>query len=76
MIKTSKNVGLDSVVDSTTNTYLLSDTTLRSFIPPQVHKKTPRLRHICGCEILIIPKDMHIDLHILRKDLVTYYQQK
>ena len=33
-IKPSDNGGLDSVVDSVTNKVLISDTKLRSFIPP------------------------------------------
>ena len=51
MIKKSENGGLESVVDLVTHKVLISDTTLRPFIPPQVRKTTPRLRHICGCEI-------------------------
>ena len=38
MIKPSENGGLTSVVDSATHEVLISDTTLSSFIPPQVQK--------------------------------------
>ena len=46
MIKSSENGVLDSVVDSVTHKFLIIDTTLRSFIPPQVWKMTPKLRQI------------------------------
>ena len=42
MIKPYKNGGLMSVVDSVTHKLLISDKTLRSFIPPQVQKMTPK----------------------------------
>ena len=47
IIKPSENGGLESEVDSATHKFLISDTALRSFIPPKVRKMTPRLRHIC-----------------------------
>ena len=75
MIKKSENGGLESVVDLVTHKVLISDTTLRPFIPPQVRKTTPRLRHICGCEIWIITKDIYIDLNILRKKLYYIYNR-
>ena len=37
---------------------------------------TPRLIQICGCELCIIPKDMHIDLNIFRSNIVTDLLQK
>ena len=49
-IKLSMNGGLTSVVDYVTQKVLISDTALRSFIPPQVRKMTPKLRQICRCE--------------------------
>ena len=49
MIKQYKNGGLESVVDSVTQKVMVSDTTLRSFITPQVRKMTTKLRQICGC---------------------------
>ena len=55
MLKPSENIGLESAADSVTQKFLISDTTLRSFIPPQIRKMTPRLHHICGCEICINP---------------------
>ena len=58
MIKPYDNGGLESVFDSVPQKALISDTTLRSFIPPQVRKMTPKLYHICGCELFIIPKDI------------------
>ena len=75
MIKPFENGGLASVVDYVTQKVLIYDTTLRSFIPPQVRKMTHKLRHISGCEICIIPKDMHIDLNIFITILVTNLQQ-
>ena len=48
MIKTSNNGGFVSLVDSVIQKLLISDTTLRLFILPQVHKMTPKLRQICG----------------------------
>ena len=73
-IKPYSNGELSSVVNSMTQKLLISDRTLMSFIPPQVRNMTPELRHICGCEILIIPKDMYIDLNILRIKLITDFQ--
>ena len=64
-----------SVVDPVTQKLMISDTTLRSFIPPQVRKMTNKLRHICRCELCVVPKDMHIDLNIFRIRLVTYLKQ-
>ena len=47
MIKPSDNIGLENVVNLVTQKILISDTTLGLFIPPQVHKMNPKLRHIC-----------------------------
>ena len=58
MIKLSNDDGLASVVNSETHKVRISDTILRSFIPPQVRKMTPKLCHICRCELCIIPKDV------------------
>ena len=74
MIKSYENGGLDSVVDSLTHKFLISDTTLTSFIPPQVSNISPRLRQICGCDICIVPNAMQIDLNIFITNLVTYLQ--
>ena len=63
IIKPSNNGGLVGVVDNMTHKLLISDTTLRSFIPLQVRKMTPKLRQICGCALFIIPKDMQIYLN-------------
>ena len=76
MIKPSENSGLASVVDSVTQKVRMLDTTLRSFIPPQVCKMTPKLRQICGCKLCNIPKYMQIDLKILRTIIVIYLQHK
>ena len=72
MIKPSDNSGQDRVVYSMTKIALISDTGLSSFIPPKFSKMTPRLRQICGCDICIIPKDMHIDLDTFRTNIVTH----
>ena len=66
-IKPYGNGRLENVVDSVTQKVPISDATLRSFIPPQVWKITPRLRQICGCELCMIPKGINIDLNIFRK---------
>ena len=76
MIKLFDNGGLASVFYSMTHKVLIIDTTLRSFIPPQLRKMTPKLHNIFGCELCIIPKDMQIGLNILRKIYVKYLQQK
>ena len=76
MIKPLENGGLDNVVYSVTNKLMISDTILRSFIPPQIREMTPKLRDICGCELCIIPKDMQIYLNIFRTRRVIYLQQK
>ena len=76
MIKPSDNGGLEIVADSAKNKVLISDTTLRSFIQPQVCKTTPRLHQICGYEICIIHKDIQIDWNRLRTKLLTYLQHK
>ena len=75
MIKPSDNGRLDSVVDSMINRVMIRDTPLRYFIIPNVRKMTPRLRHICGCEIFMIPKDTYIDLNIFKTKLVSELQQ-
>ena len=67
---------LDGVVDSVTQKVLISDTTLRSFITPKVHKMTPRLHQICGCELCIIPKDIPTHLNRFRTRIVTDLQYK
>ena len=69
MIKLFDNDGLASVVEYVTHKVLISDTTLRSFIPPKFRKMTSKLRQICGCELFIIPKDIQIDLNIFIKNL-------
>ena len=51
MTKQSDNGGFPSIVDSVTQKVLISDKTLRTFIPPQVRKMTPKLHHIFGCDI-------------------------
>ena len=76
MIKPFKNGGLASVVDYLTQKVPISDITLKSFIPPQVCKMTPKLRQICGCELFIITKDMKIDLNRPITKIVTYLQHK
>ena len=38
----------------------------------QATKMTPRLLHICGCEICIIPKYNNISLNKFRQKLVTF----
>ena len=53
---------------------MISDRTLRSFIPPQVQKITPKLRQVCGCEICIIPKDMQLGSNIFRTIPGIYLQ--
>ena len=63
MIKSFENGELASVVDSVTQKLLISDTTLRSFIPPQVRKRTTKLRQNCGYEICIITKDIQVDFN-------------
>ena len=65
-----------SVVDSAKHKFLISDTTLWSFIPPQVRKMTPRLHQICVCEFCIIPKDIQIDLNRFSTNIVTHLQNK
>ena len=47
MIKISYNGGLESVVDFVTHKVLISDTSLRLFIPPKFCIITPRLRQVC-----------------------------
>ena len=51
MIKPFDNGGLESIVDSVIQKSLMSDTTLRSFIPPQFLKMNPKLRQIYRFEI-------------------------
>ena len=74
IIKPSDNGGFVSVVDSITHRVMISDTTLSSFIPPQVWKITHKLRQICWYDLCPIPKDMKIYLFIFRTWLVTYSQ--
>ena len=58
-----------------TQKVLISDTTLRSLILPQVPKSTPKLRQLCGCELCIIPKDMQVDINGSRTRVIIYLQQ-
>ena len=37
---------------------------------------TPILRQVRGCDICMIPKDVHIDLNIFRTKIVSYLQNK
>ena len=76
MIKPYENGEFASVIDFGTQKVLISDTTLRSFIIPQVRKMTPKLRHIRGCELCIIPKDMKVDLNRPGTRLVTGLKHK
>ena len=46
IIKPSENGEMDNVVDSVMHKVPINDTILRSFIPPQARKMTPRLCHI------------------------------
>ena len=75
MIKLSYNGGLSGVAGFMTHKLLISDKILKSFIPPQVRKMSPKLRQICVCELCIIPKDMQIDLNRFITRLVTYLQK-
>ena len=67
MIKLSDNGSLESVFDEVTQKSLINNTTLRSFITPQVRKITPKLHQIRGRDIHIITKDTKMDLNIFRK---------
>ena len=58
MIKPFGNGGLESVFYSVTQKVLIIDTTLASFITPQVSKMNPNLRQIFCYELYIIPKNM------------------
>ena len=75
MIKPSDNGVLESVVESVTHKVMISDTWLRSFIPAQVCKMTPLLRHICGCELCIIIKDINIGLNIWITDIISNFNR-
>ena len=75
-IKISDNSGLECVVDSATNKLLISDTTLRSFIPTKVHIMNPRLRQIYIFKYCITAKDMDIGFNRFRTNLVETFQQK
>ena len=76
MIKPYDNAWLVNVFDSVTQKLLISDTTLRQFIPQQVRKMNPKLYQIWGCELCIIPKYMKIDLNRFRTNIVKYLQHK
>ena len=76
VITPSDKYGLDIVIGSVAQKVLISDTTLRSFVSPQVLKMTPKLHQICGCEICIIPKDMQIYLNRCITKLQIHVQQK
>ena len=65
---------LTIVVDYITYKVLIKETTLRSYIPPQVRKMTPKLHQICRCEIFIIQKDIHANLNRFRTIIVTDLQ--
>ena len=73
-IKPSDNDRLASVVNSVPQKVLIVNTTFRSFIPPPVHKMTPKSRQIGRYELCINSKDTQIDLNIYQKILVNYIQ--
>ena len=75
MIKLYNNGRLEILVDLGTNNFVISDITLRSFIPPQVRKMIPILCQICGCAFCIISKDIKIYLNRFRTNIVTDLQQ-
>ena len=76
MMKPYYNGELESVVDYVTQKVLISDTILRSFMPPQVRKMTPKLHQIYGCDIFITPKYMQIYLNRFRTIILIYLQHK
>ena len=71
IIKPSENGGLNILVDSVIRKYLITDTTLRLFILPQVWKISPILRQICRCDICKFTKDVQVDLNVFRTKFVT-----
>ena len=72
MVKPYENSALKTIVYSVMQKSLIIDTSLRSFIPPQVWKITPRLRQICVYDLCRTPMDIQIYLNKLIKKLVIY----
>ena len=57
-IKPFENGGLAIIVDSVIHKVLIIDTKLRSFIPPQVHKMTPKYVRFVDAGFLSLLRDM------------------
>ena len=51
--------GLPSVYDSSTQKLLVSESTLRAMLPPQLRRMTNAQKEICGCECCITTKLLH-----------------
>ena len=42
------------------NDIIISDSTLRNILPPQLKKMTYRYKVMCGCECCVSAKSMHL----------------
>ena len=51
--------GLPSVYESSTQKLLVSESTLRAMLPPQIRRMTNAQKEICGCECCITTKILH-----------------
>ena len=51
--------GLPCVYDSKTKKLLVSESTLRAMLPPQIRRMTVSQKEICGCECCIATKLLH-----------------
>ena len=48
------------------NNSIISDSTIRNILPPQLNKMTSRYKVMCGCECCISTKSMHLSLLVWR----------
>ena len=49
---------------------IISDTTLRSLIPPQLKKMSTKYKYMCGCELCIIMAQFQVSLSAYRLSLL------
>ena len=61
MVSTQEEGGIKEAIDEDNN-IIISDSTLRSIIPPQLKNMYAQYKLICGCECCISSKSIHSSL--------------
>ena len=68
------NSGLKEVYENN-DKVLISDTALRSLIPPNIKKMSDKYKEMCGCEICIMAKSHQSDLNAYRLYMLKRMQK-